>query len=188
MRNLLLLLVACSSAAFSQCQPGYSFKEVLPGTWKCVSNTQIGGTSSQTSVDTNIYTSAVTNQSIRVIGATFGDFSPGADLVVDGRIACTSQIFFSGVIRAVSITATPAGSATVDIRTATFANFQLNGPPITTSITSFDMPSFSNSYGYFDMSLTGWNKFVTSGTVYCFYLVSASTITAANISLSIVAN
>ena len=130
-------------------------------------------------------TSPTTNQNIRTIGASFGDFSSGASAISGAQIACVPS-YFAGTISAVELIATPSGSVTVDVKTVAHGSF--TGPASTSSITASDIPALASATTYSDTTLTGWTTSVSAGTDFCFYLTSPTTVAGVAISVKMAAN
>jgi hypothetical protein len=118
------------------------------------------------------------NLSLRQIEATFD--GSGSNLV--GGATFCKAIGYAGTIQSVVLTASPAGSGTVDILTdPSYAHFALNGAPGAASITAADVPTISSTYLMEDTALAGWTTSFTAKTVFCFKLsnpATATTITA----------
>ncbi len=125
-----------------------------------------------------------TNQNIRTVGTTFGDFSSGASALSASQIAYI-HVYFAGTIQKVILNANASGSVTIDVRTSTGT---WGGCGSTSSIAASDIPALSSAIHYTDTTLTGWTTAVAADTDFCFYLTSPSTITGATIELKVAAS
>jgi len=159
----------------------------LPSALFTLTTTGTSGASTYSGSTLNIpqYVGPTTNQNIRTIGSSFGDFSSGASAILGSQISCVPT-YFSGTIVAVELIATPSGSVTVDVKTVAHGSF--TGPASTSSITASDIPALSSGTTYADTTLTGWTTSFSAGTDVCFYLTSPTTVTGVAISVKVGAN
>ena len=176
--------ISCQTSTASQigcAEPDNSTIKATAGVYAAQSTTINGVTCTPGSTCTVV----TTNQNIRTVGATFGDFSSGATALSASSIACVSS-YWAGTITAVELIGTPSGSVTVDVRKVAHASF--TGPASTSSITASDIPALSSATTYTDTTLTGWTTSVSAGTDFCFYLTSPTTVTGVSISVKVAAN
>jgi hypothetical protein len=93
------------------------------------------------------------------------------------------EIPFAGTITAARLLADQTGSLVVDIWKDTYTNYP---PTVADTITASAKPTLSAATKYQDTTLTGWTTSVSAGDTLRFNVDSASTITRATLSLTIV--
>lgn len=172
--------VPCTAGATPGCTANWT-----TGSITTLHVAQFNGTSGQIKDGGVLPVSPTTNQNIRTIGASFGDFSSGASALTTAQIACIPT-YFAGTIAAVELIGTPSGSATVDVKTVAHGSF--TGPAATSSITASDIPALASATTFSDTTLTGWTTAFTAGTDVCFYLTSPTTVAGVTITVKVAAN
>ncbi len=127
---------------------------------------------------------------IRTLGAVF-DGSGSA--LAAGTITRCTQFNFTGTIQSASVTADLAGSASLDVRYASAANYNTTGQAAATSITGSTPITLTSARLYpapgatTGSEIATWNKAVSPG-VMCFDLSSASTVTTLTVVIGVLTN
>jgi hypothetical protein len=94
---------------------------------------------------------------------------------------------YACTIHQVTQVADQTGSAVVDIWSCTYAQFDAGGshPVAGDKITSSAPPTISSAVKSQDATLSGWTTAIAAGTVLCFNVTSAATITRVTLALKV---
>ena len=111
-----------------------------------------------------------------------------ANFVIDGGTLAINTgskgyvvVDFDCTISSWTILSDVTGSAVVDVKKCTYANF-----PTTTSITGSDKPTLTNSRKNQNNTVTSWTSTITSGDILEFVVDSASTTTRLTVDLKLI--
>jgi hypothetical protein len=111
--------------------------------------------------------------STHIVAASFD----GAGVPLTGTATTCSSVPYNGTLTGIRLLASPAGSATVDVRTETDASYNTSGPASAATITGTGaIPAISSAYGA-SPSITGFNTAFAANTTVCFVLTNPSVAT-----------
>lgn len=114
--------------------------------------------------------------------SSFGLSLNGAGGQISTGVKGYITIPYDATITGWQLVGTPSGNLIVDVWKDTFANF----PPTSgDTITGSEIPTLSGSTTNEDLSLSTWTTSITSGDIFAFNVVSASTINQATLTIFI---